>query len=270
MRHGLKTAICGVAAVLAMSGPLPARAGQTHDHGKVEAAQGSEELVFNEEAVRKLLEESDPDVAFLGRLKMMRGHIGAALAMAEAGDAAEAKEHFKHPSSEILPEIAADLTARKLGALGPALDKVVASLDGDDLDATRKATEELLVEIAAAEASIEPAKMSAKGIVPQTMVLLLRTAATEYGVAYEYGKISNRVEYHDGSFFVTEAAKLLAVIEPEVAQRDPAAIKKIKTSWAELEKAWPGVQAPAEAAVPVSKLLALVTIIELQLYKLVG
>jgi hypothetical protein len=227
-------------------------------------------VTYNEEAVRKLLEKADPDIAFFARLKMMRGHLSAAVMMAGLGSTAEAREHVKHPSSEILPEIDGVLKERGLADLAPALDAVAHTLHGKDMKLMTQAIEQALVQIAKSEDTVPKAKLQANGILPDAIVLLLRTAVVEYNEAFEYGKIVNLVEYHDGAAFVREARKLLEGLEPALAARDAPALEKIKQSWNKLETAWPSAEPPKAAVLPVSKLLALVTIIELQLNKLRG
>lgn len=260
---GLKTTIAAIiAGIICAVAPAPAQ--ESPDEATLS-------LTYNEEVVRKLLNESDPDVAFLARLKMMRGHLSAALSTAAAGDAAAAREHIKHPSTEILPEINDALASHGLANLVPALDAAVEKLGaGADGAETQAAVDYALKEIARGEAMIDPAKLRASGIAPDVIVLLLRTAVVEYNEAFEYGKIVNLVEYHDGAAFIAEARKLLEAIEPALAARDPKSLEKVLQSYTTLEAAWPGHAPPEKSVLPVSKMLALVTIIELNLNRMRG
>jgi hypothetical protein len=257
-----RSAAFAVLAVCALAAPA-APAQEQPDPSKLN-------LTYNEEVVRKLLKQTDPDVAYLARLKMMRGHLNAAIMTTKMGDLAEAHEHIMHPASEILPEINAALKTYGVSDLAPSLDAIMKTMHDKDHAITLRAIDAALVEVGKGEAAIDPSKMNAGGIVPDTVVLLLRTAVTEYSQAFKYGKIVNLVEYHDGAAFVAEARKLLDHIQPALAARDAKAVEKILQSWATLETAWPGVKPPETTVLPVSKMLALVTIIELQLNKMRG
>jgi hypothetical protein len=260
-RLGRLTAIAFLAAFIVA---VPsARAQEQPDPSKLS-------LTYNEAVVRKLLQQTDTDVAFLGRLKMMRGHLNVAIMNVEMGDRAEAHEHIMHPSTEILPEINEALKSYGLSSPAPSLAAIIEALHGKDIAVTRQAIDAALLEVGKGEVAIDPAKMNAGGIVPDTVVLLLRTAVTEYSQAFKYGKIVNLVEYHDGAAFVAEARKLLDKIQPTLAARDAKAVEKILQSWATLETAWPGAKPPEVTVLSVSKMLALVTIIELQLNKMRG
>ena len=208
---------------------------------------------------------TDPDVAFLARLKMMQGHLQEAVAAASRGDPAEAREHITQPGSEILPDILSVLKSRNLKDPSPALAAAKDILGRGDFKDLEKAVDAAVGEIVLAEASIDPAKMVINGIVADTAVLLLRTAVAEYAEAFEYGKIVNIVEYHDGSAFVAEAAILIRGAEQQWVAQDAAAYAKLDQSLTELQTAWPGAVPPAKSVIPLTKMLALVTIIELQI-----
>lgn len=225
-------------------------------------------LIYNEQVVQKLLEESDPDVAFLARLKMMEAHLLAAVSLARQGDLVEAREHITHPGSEILPDILSVLKSRNLKDPSPALTAALEAIDRGNVEDMEDAVDAAVGEIVLAEASIDPAKMVINGIVADVAVLLLRTAVAEYAEAFKYGKIVNIIEYHDGSAFVTEAAILIRGAEPQWVAQDAAAYAKLDQSLTELQTAWPGAVPPAKSIVALTKMLALVTIIELQINRI--
>ncbi len=225
-------------------------------------------MAHNEQVVRKLIEESDPDVTFLARLKMMRAHLSAAMTNVTNGELSEAREHIKHPGSEILPEIMSVLMARKLKDPSPALAAALDTLLRGNIADIRNAVAAADSDVALAEDSVDPSKITFNGILPDTAVLLLRTAVIEYAGAFKYGKIVNLVEYHDGWAFVAEATRMIESAGPEMAARDAAAYDKLSQSLAELQKAWPSDKPPEKTTVPLTKMLALVTIIELQINRM--
>lgn len=222
-------------------------------------------LVYNEHVVKKLLDESDPDVAFLARTKMMRAHLHEAVAAASRGEMGEAREHITHPASEILPEMLEVLKSRNLIDPTPVLATAAAALQDDDHHDLEKAMQTAIDAIVLIEESIHPDKMVIDGILADAAVLLLRTAVSEYAVAFKYGKIVNIVEYHDGSAFVDEASRLIRSTQAQWLARDSKAYYKLDRALDELQKAWPGNLPPEKLVVPLTKMLALVAIIELQI-----
>lgn len=225
---------------------------------------------YNEEVVKKLLEDLDPDIAFLARLKMMQGHLQAALLRVAAGDRAEAREHITHPASEILPDIVSVLKTRNLKDPSPALNLALDKLKGGTTEEIETALYDALVEIGTLEHSIDPKKIVIEGIVADAAVLLLRTAVMEYEEAFKEGKIINIVEYHDGSAFVTEAATLIRDAEYEWTTRDSAAYDKLDLALQKLQTAWPSEVPPPQSVLPVTHMLELVTIIDQQIEKLLN
>jgi hypothetical protein len=232
-----------------------------------EQAQHSEQatLDYNVEVVKKLLEESDPDVAFLARLKMMQAHINAAIDAVGIGDLAEARQHIEHPAMEILPDIVSVLRKRNLKDPTPALNAILDKLRDGTPEEIETALYDALVEIGTLEHSIDPAKIVIDGIVADSAVLLLRTAVIEYNQAFKNGDIVESVEYHDGAAFVSEAATLIRDAKYEWMTKNAAAYDKLDVSLQELQTAWPSEIPPPNAVIPLAKMLALVATIELQI-----
>ena len=57
-------------------------------------------------------------------------------------------------------------------------------------------------------------------------------------------------------------------METVFAARDPVALSRLQSSLTELKLGWPPEAPPAESVLPVTKMQALVSIIELQINKL--
>jgi hypothetical protein len=223
------------------------------------------ELVFNEEVVKKLLNGADPDVAFLARLKMIVGHLYAADFAVERGDLTEARQHITHPVLEILPDIVSVLKERDLKDPSAAMNGILETLQSEAIKQTRTRIYDVVVEIEGLQHSIDPPKMVMDRILADVAVLLLRTAVTEYDEAFKSGKIVNIAEYHAGSAFVTEGTTLIQDAEYEWKTKNPAAYDKLELSLQELQTAWPSEIPPPHSVIPVAKMLALVTTIELQI-----
>jgi hypothetical protein len=226
------------------------------------------DTMLNDEAVKALLDEADPEAAFLVRLKMMRAHVGASQFVFKHGDREEALKHITHPRQEIYPEIEAAMREHGMPDFGNVLSQAEVAVASGKADAIGAAFKNINSELDKAEKSVDPAALQTGGILSEALGLLLRAAVVEYHKAFEFSKLSNMVEYHDGAFFIAEARKLLAQAEPSIRLRNPEGLEKLKDSFAKLEQAWPPASAPATIAMPVTKMQALVTIIELQVNKL--
>ena len=219
-------------------------------------------LGYNEEVVKKLLEASDPDVAFLARVKMMQGHLNAAAYAVSIRDFSEARQHITHPASEILPDIVKVLQTRNLEDPTPALNAILDLLQKGTIGEIESALYDAIVAIALLEHSIDPSKMVMDRIIADTIALLLRTAVMEYDEAFEDGKIANIVEYHDGAAFVIEAAGLILDVKYQWSTQDPVAFHQLELSLRALQKAWPSEVPPAYLVIPVNEMLEYVTNIE--------
>ena len=155
-------------------------------------AQHSEHdtLGYNEEVVKNLLEKADPDVAFLARVKMMQGHLNAAIYAVGKRDLAEARQHITHPASEILPDIVSVLKQRNLKDPTPALNAILELLKSGTKEETEQALYDAIVEMGELEHSIDSSKMANNRMIADTSVLLLRTAVMEYDKAFKNGRLS--------------------------------------------------------------------------------
>ena len=230
--------------------------------------EGKLDELFNEEAVKALLDEAEPDTAFLVRLNMMRAHVKAAADFMALGKPEEARVHISHPRTEIYQELAGALRERGLPDLAGAMNEAEAAFASADQDRMKTAVAALLAGVNQAEASIAPDSGRDNRIYLDAAAQLLRTAVVEYNEAFEYGKISKVVEYHDGLYFAAEARKLIESMAPAYAARNATTWSKLQMTLAELEKAWPPEAPPAQSILPVTKMQALVSIIELQINRL--
>ena len=222
-------------------------------------------LALNEIVVKNLLNGGDPDVAFLARLKMMVGHLYAADFAVERGDLIEARQHITHPVSEIHPDFVSMLEERNLEGPSSVINGILETLESGAIEQARTQIYDAVVEIEGLQHSIDPKKRVMNGILADAAVLLLRTAVTEYDKASKSGKIVNIVEYHDGSAYVTEATALIQDAEYEWKTKNPAAYDQLELSLQELQTAWPSEIPPPSSVIPLARILASVTTIELQI-----
>jgi hypothetical protein len=222
---------------------------------------------YNEDAVNRILVESDPAIAYLVRLRMMTAHLKASLAMLEAGDVDEAREHVAHPRVEIFAELEPALIKQGITDFSDKLHMTENAFKSGKLDHATEAIKLMLAAIATAESKSAPETGIDRARI-SVASLLLRSAVVEYKEAFEYNKLANMVEYHDGSFFVREASSILAAVAPQAKQKNAKSWEKINASLKQLQAAWPENAPPNKRVLPVTKMQALVSIIDLQLGKL--
>ncbi len=252
--------IVASALALVFSNPEPVRADDTK--------ASKLDTMLNDEVIKALLDDANPEAAFLVRLKMMRAHLAASEFNTARGNHKEGLNHITHPRTEIYPEIEASMKAHGMADFGPVLDRLETTFASGGADARKAALQAVYAELDKAEAAIDPNAMADGKVLAEAAALLLRAAVVEYHGAFEFSKLSNTVEYHDGAYFVVEARKLIEGLLPKLGKSDPEALSKLKESFANLDKAWPAETPPAELVMPVTKMQALVSIIELQLNKL--
>ena len=222
-------------------------------------------LLVNEIVVENLLNRGDRDVAFLALIKMMVGHLIAADFAIERGDLDEARQHLTHPVAKVYPEIVSRLKEQKLENPSSTRDRIMGALQRGAVEETRTEIYDAVVEIEGWQHAIDPKKMVMDGIIADTAVLLVRTAVTKYDASFTAGRLSNFVEYYEGSAFVTEATTLIQDAEYEWKTRNPAAYKTLEISLQELQTAWPSEIPTDDSLLPLDAMLELVTTIERQI-----
>jgi hypothetical protein len=223
--------------------------------------------VYNEEAIYRVLAERDPQVGYMTRLIMMKAHLKACLKMLADGDLKEAAEHVSHPRVEILGELEPELAKRNAGELVVRLAAAETELNKADASSAKNKVLDAMAYIDGLTKDVKSTG-SYETVRVEVASILLRTAVVEYHEAFEYSKLSNMVEYHDGLFFVAEAKSLLQEIAPGLEQRDSAAHKKLFENLEKLSKAWPQDAPPRKAVLPATRMQAMVSIIDAQLGRL--
>jgi hypothetical protein len=230
-------------------------------------AQTTLDQVFNEEGIERFLSEVPPEVGYLSRVKMMKGHLQASLKNAADGKPEDSQTHVHHPMEEIWPQLEPDLEKAGITDVKPALLAAEAAMKTGDPVLGRKAVEDAFRVLTQAE-RIAFKDMSAQELVPDVVAVLLRSAVIEYHEAFTDEKLSNLVEYHDGAFFVREAKNMLDTLAIDHQAKNPEAYAKMNKALEELFAAWPETVPPDTQVLPVVKMQTLVSIAELQLNKL--
>ena len=142
------------------------------------------DLIYNEDAIERVLAESHPDIGFLVRLKMMRAHLAASQMNWSMAKKAEASEHVKHPRSEIYGDIASALRERHLPDFAPALAAAEAAVKSGDAAAVDGAVADVLAAIAEAETSHGPERLNDRALLAEVALMALASFAAGVILAY--------------------------------------------------------------------------------------
>lgn len=165
------------------------------------------------------------DATYFAELSKMRGHLMAAEALIEAGEADMAAPHLKHPLKENYDALESAFEERGVPEFEATLEAMEASDPSNSADA--------LAKIADARKAID---VAGEGIDPSAkahgVVALLREAAQEYEEGVKDGKVEELAEYQDAYGFVRAADSLMqglsGGIPAEAAEGLNAALSSLK------------------------------------------
>lgn len=159
------------------------------------------------------------DTLYLARLGLIRGHLNVGVDLYRNGHAQAAATHMKHPADELYAGLKPALEARGAAGFADALEQLAQRVEnGADVEA-----------VEAAYAAVESGIETAANAVPAekrrnadtrfgVIVQLLRTAAQEYAVALDEGKVVNAHEYQDALGFVRVARALVEQVAEDSEQ----------------------------------------------------
>ena len=167
-----------------------------------------------------MVAEAAPELAYLGRLALVEGHIRGAVLLYDAGLRDEAVGLAGHPEAEMMDEVRADLAARGKADFSATLDAVgVAMAEGADTAAVAAALDRLTVAIAAAgEVPDITSRLRA-----DLIVALTRAAAQEYEGSIKDGAVDDLFAYVEAQGFIAVARDQAAMLAADAAAADVAA-----------------------------------------------
>jgi broad specificity phosphatase PhoE len=201
-------------------------------------------------------------------LMLMHGHlrIGRALVEQQAWD--DAVMHFRHPIEEIYGELEAELKQRQVEDFRAELDALAGHVRDQEHEPFEQAFDRVQAAIDTAVAALPAEVRNSATFKLNVAMRLLQQAALEYNAAIADGRIVNVAEYQDSRGFVWTAAELLHDVAAELGRRDAEAWQMMETLLADIKRAWPDVQPPAEPAQPVSRVLSNISRLDLQASRL--
>jgi hypothetical protein len=206
-----------------------------------------------------------PALRFYRDIQLVRGHLLVADQLIKDGRWNEAFAHVQHPGEEIYGRIRGELMGYDVPPFETALKALVQAVKAKNKKSYAAAAAAVEERLAAADKSLRAKETNWPFFVMETALETLRTAANEYEEAVKGGRISNIVEYQDSRGFVWQAERLFGTVADDLGKKDPEAVSAVRTTFADLKKAWPK---PAPPRTPVKDLAAVlgdISRIELQL-----
>jgi hypothetical protein len=180
------------------------------------------------------------DAAYLRQLALMRGHLNVGLDLYRSGEFQAAATHMKHPEDELYAGLVPGFEARgaasfanDLGALATVIEK------GGSVEEADAAYEAVLAAIGNAEKAAGAPSAAILGKVIHGLVL---TAAKEFDIAVDEGRVVNGHEYQDALGFVRIAQDLMVELANLTDKKD--VLEEIHTQLGKIASIWPGVVPP--------------------------
>lgn len=258
-------AATGIAAGLATAQAASADGAKPHHQAaaapmvlaQLAAAAGGE---GGEAGERGHAEARDGDAEFLADLGLIEGHLRAGIALYEAGEAAMARTHMKHPGDEIYAELLPGLKARDAEDFSDELAELAAAVEGGAPAAkAREVFEEVLHEIEEAREHTGGGDEARLGAI----VRMVRVAADEYAVGVVDHKVVEPHEYQDAWGFLQAAREMNGELAESGRAEVREAAEKIAAQLDIAEAGFAGVVPPETVAEDASLLYGAAARIEL-------
>lgn len=193
-----------------------------------------------------LLQQADPDAAYLAQLTLVEGHFVAALELYRKGQTDLAIELAGHPEAEgMMDEVRAGLAAHGAADVTPLVQAFGAAL------AAGVSPEDALVALSAlqagfaAGADVERDALKARF---DALVVVLKAAAGEYAGSIADGKVTEDMAFHEAHAFVGLARHQAAILMGEAPVMKAAA--RALDAMAAADEAFGEMSGPLVAADP--------------------
>lgn len=200
------------------------------------------------------------DVAFLTRLGLIRGHLLVGYELYKQGQVDMAITHMKHPRDELyaglVPSIEYRGGERFDDALSNLADKVTSKAPQAEVD---EAYQQLESGIKAAETLV---KVDLKNVL-LSINELIGTAAEEYALGVENGKLINLHEFQDAYGFTQIAKRRLEQLPKATRNESANTVKKVEGYLDELANLWPTIAPEGDVDGDASKLYGAAARIEI-------
>ncbi|AFJ03005.1 hypothetical protein Q7C_1864 [Methylophaga frappieri] len=201
------------------------------------------------------------DVAYLTRLGLIRGHLLVGYQLYSEGKTEMAITHMKHPRDELYTGLVPAIEHRGGERFDAALTKLADSI-------TNKASQEA---VTAAYQDLEKGIKAAESVVDidlktslQSIKELVRTAADEYAIGVEEGKLVNVHEYQDAYGFVELAKRRLDELPEGLRQQSADSFDKVNGYLNGVSDMWPGIAPEGDVDGDASRLYGAAARIEIE------
>jgi hypothetical protein len=153
--------------------------------------------------------------------------------------------HMKHPSDELYAALVPAFEARGVEGFADQLEDLAAAVESRaPVSEVERAYQAVRARIAEAEASAFPGGPADLNSRLRVILNLVRTAADEYAVGVEDGRVVNAHEYQDALGFVRVARGLLDQVGEQDRARAPEAIARTQQQLDAIAVAWPSLVPP--------------------------
>ena len=211
------------------------------------------------------------DVDYMSKLGLMKGHLIVAKELLAQQQPKQAEPHIGHPVEEIYVDVEEQLNERNVKEFKTTLiglqdlvkSQPKAAKVNTDFTNSMQAVD-------GAIATLPETQRTSPEFVLQVINELLDASNSEYGAAISNGKIAAAIEYQDSRGFVNYANQLYQGISSQMTKAYPEEDKAIKTSMAELTKAWPAAIPPASPVKTPDQVSGLIKTIEQNSQKVVN
>ena len=190
----------------------------------------------------------DPRVKFFRNMGLVRGHLLVGDELVKQGRWDDALPHFHHPIEELYASIRPTLQGQGIHQFDAALKALAQTVKAKKMDAYEAAWKTVDQEMTSATKAMGKFLKPRLGMTMQTVLAMLKSAASEYEEAIENGRLANPVEYQDSRGFVWYADILVEGIAGDLEKVDKDALTQVRAGFTELKKAWP---APVPPETPV-------------------
>jgi hypothetical protein len=185
-----------------------------------------------------------PDFQFALTLALIRGHLLVGDELVRAGKWDAALPHFLHPTEELYGGIKDKVAEYQTSAFDTALLKLADVVKEKNITTYATALKSVTVALDAGDTGVKAKQADWPSFVVATAIMALKAAISEYEEAIVNGQIAKPVEYQDSRGFVWQAERMIDSVGQDLARKDPAALKSVRSGLAQLKKAWPTATPP--------------------------
>lgn len=178
----------------------------------------------------------DGRIGYLTGLGLVEGHMRAGVELYKKGDEG-AMVHMKHPADELYADLKPHFEAMKFKGFDAELDAVAKAVEGGSP----------VAEVETAFGKLQAAILVARGEsvssheVAETVEHLVRTAADEYAVGVEDGKVVDAREYQDAWGFVQAAKRMVAALPEKERKEHAGQVGEIEAELEKIQVLWPDI-----------------------------